>query len=115
MRKHEQWYKAHAAYGLCYRVQRIGYFYIGMTHKLDRRLESHRTGRGSSLFVKLHGGLLRLVESRPASDRKAAKRLQSEVTREYLLKHKREHVAGAKYGHPSKETLRNHSKVKSPT
>ena len=70
-------------------------YYVGVTRNLPRRLEQHRTLKGSSRFVKEHGGILRLVHSELALTKAKARKRESELTKALILEHGAGMVAGA--------------------
>jgi predicted GIY-YIG superfamily endonuclease len=74
---------------------RPGYYYVGMTTNLKRRLEQHRTGKGSSVFVKEHGGLKQLLQTYPVEGRASARRLEHAVTLRMIAVYGQAYVGGS--------------------
>ncbi len=72
-----------------------GYFYVGITQNLARRLESHLSGKGSSIFVKEHKRMDRLISSETVNSKQEARELESKITKNLITKYGAEHVAGA--------------------
>jgi len=70
-------------------------YYVGTTRNLLRRLEQHRTLKGSSRFVREHGGLSQLVCSESLATKAEAKKRESELTKALIRKHGAAMVAGA--------------------
>lgn len=73
----------------------LGYFYIGISRNLPRRLEQHRSLKGSSRFVKEHRGMLHLVCEENYRTKAEARKRESELTKSLISQYGAENVAGA--------------------
>ena len=72
-----------------------GYYYVGMTTSLKRRLEQHKTGKGSSVFVKEHGGMKQLLQTHIVGGKIPARRLEHATTLRMILLFGQDHVGGS--------------------
>ena len=72
-----------------------GFYYVGMTRRLERRLATHSGGRGSSRFVKAHGFMFALVHYEGANSKAEARKRESDLTKQLILLLDPDHVAGA--------------------